>query len=362
MRSKMVVIVSLLAVLLWCRSAWVLPGQSRLERVINEKYRCSISYSPEAWSFQLQSSQRNDVAIFTAKDDSETIAVLNMFVPVMAAPLSPQQLYEMDKSSIREIFGGMEIIEERMVKLAGAEAHLVVFDGKVKRVTRYTVVKDGFIYLLGYLAPRERYEKRFGDFRTMVETFTFIGAEGSTTVRGKSSAGDSAEPPIATALDLSTRPDKVFMEESAGTVNWLYDLIVKNSATAEIEIVQALLKYKSGERTIEEVKLDADMVKQLAAGGTNRIAPEAEWAMLNNSGQREAAEKIDRIEYSIMFRQIGGGVYRQDFVVPLVAYQQKTRLILPFNGVWRVAQGHDVLETQGSGSQRWKTCRRIQAH
>ncbi len=321
------------------------PGrQKRLEKFVNDKHRCSLYYSPEVWNFQLQTSPRSDLAVFTAKADPEAVAVLNMFDRVPAFTLTPRQLYEMDKASLQSIFGGMDILDERTLTLGGASAHLVVFDGKEKRVIRYTIVHQGYVYLLGYFAPREKHGVYLSDFKTMVDTFAIDGL----TAQGPVASPDalaSAPPVASTALEISTRPRRVFLERVGDRVTWHYHLVIKNPTSAEVELQGAHLKLMSGQQVVEEMKVDAEMLRHFVRGETTRIPPGGEIILLNNAERRPASARIDRLEHALTYRLAEDRLYQQVVSVPLVSYAQKTSLMLPFNGRWRVVQGHDLFES-----------------
>lgn len=318
-------------------------GQKRLEKFVNDKHRVSLYYSPDVWNFQLQTSPRSDLAVFTAKGDSEAVAVLNMFDRVPGFTLTPRQLYEMDKASLQSIFGGMEILDERTLTLGGASAHLVVFDGKEKRVIRYTIVHQGYVYLLGYFAPKEKHATYLSDFKTMVDTFAIDGLTTRVPVAPVDPAV-SAPPAPSTALEISTRPRKVFLEQIGDSVTWHYHLIIKNPTSAEVELQGALLKLLSGAQVVEDVKLDAEMLRQSVRTETTHIPPGGEIVLLNNAERRPAGLRVDRVEYALQFRLAGDRLYQQVISIPLLSYRQKTSLMLPFNGTWRVVQGHDIFE------------------
>lgn len=344
MRKQRLLTVVVLASALCAAVAPVHSVQSRLEKFANTKHHCSLYYSPEAWIFQLQTSPQSDLAVFAAKDDPETVAVLNMFNPVAGLKMKPKQFYETDKESLTNIFGGLDVLEEKTLNLGGADAHMVTFDGKDKRVTRYTIVSQGYVYLLGYISPKKNYERLLDNFKMLVNTFAIDGLGTGSAPLGLTPPDAGPLPAGGNALTVSTRPSKIFVDIRGDDATWLYHLTVKNPNDGEVEITQVQVKYASGEKTVEEVKLDAEMLKQLTKEKSNRIAAKGQLDLPDNAEHRKADAKIDGLEYQIVFR-LGERAYHQTYKIPLVTFQQKSRLMLPFNGIWRVAQGHDVLES-----------------
>lgn len=313
----------------------------RLERYVNEKHGCSLYYRPAHWRLQVQSGAGSEAAIFTAQDAPEVMAVLNMFDPVPNLTLHPRQLFDMDKGALATIFGGLEIREERVLTLSGAAAHLVTFDGHEKRVTRYTIVHRGSVYLLVYIAPKPKYESYWPGFRLMVETFRIFGTGVPEVDPAALSPEVMAEPAGERALRVRTQPDPVFVEIREGDENWHYHLVLANPHESEIELQEIRVRHVREGRIVEETRLDAPAIGQALEGGSNRLPPRGETRWRDHAGHRERAP--ESIEYVIFFR-VGERLLQQTERVLLLRYRQKTRFTLPFNGVWRVWRGHDVFE------------------
>ncbi|GBC77614.1 hypothetical protein HRbin08_01093 [bacterium HR08] len=317
-------------------------SEGRLERYVNERHRCSLYYSPEKWRLQVQSGSGSEAAIFTALEAPEVMAVLNMFDPVPDLALHPRQLFDMDRGALATIFGGLAIQEERVLTLSGAAAHLVTFEGRERRVTRYTIVHQGFVYLLVYTAPKPEYEAYLPAFRLMVETFRIFGTSVPEADPRALSPEVIAEPAGERALRIRTQPDPVFVEVREGDQNWHYHLLLTNPHDVEVELLDIRVRYVSRGRVIEETRLDAAAIARALEGGTTRLPPKGHTRWRDHAGHR-AEGAPEEIAYMFFFR-IGGRVFQQTHRVRLVRYEQKARFTLPFRGVWRVWRGHDVFE------------------
>jgi len=316
-------------------------AEDSLQRYANEKHGCSLYYRPAQWRLQVQSGSGSEAAIFTAQDAPDVMAVLNMFDPVPNLSLHPRQLFDMDRGALATIFGGLQIQEERVLTLSGATAHQVTFEGREKRVTRYTIVHRGSVYLLVYIAPKSAYEAYLPGFRLMVETFRIVGT-GVPDVDPRALAPEVvAEPAGARALRIRTQPDPVFVEVREGDENWHYHLLLANPQEIEVELREIRVRYVSHGQTVEEARLDPPAIERALEGGSHRLPPKGEVVWRDHAGHRERAP--ESVEYVIFFRA-GDRMLQQAHRVPLLRYQQKTRFTLPFTGVWRVWRGHDVFE------------------
>lgn len=315
--------------------------EDQIQRYVNEKHGCSLYYLPARWRLQVQSGSGSEAAIFTARDAPEVMAVLNMFDPVPNLTLHPRQLFDMDKGALATIFGGLEILQERTLSLSGAMAHQVTFEGREKRVTRYTIVHRGSVYLLVYIAPKSKYESYLPGFRLMVETFRLFGAGVPEVDPRALSPEVVAEPAGEHALYIRTQPDPVFVEVREGDQNWHYHLLLGNPHETEVELREIRVRYVSEERALEEIRLDPPAIERVLEGGSNRIPPKGQVKWRDHAGHRERAP--ESIEYVIFFR-VGDRLLQRAHRVRLLRYRQKTWFTLPFNGVWRVWRGHDVFE------------------
>jgi len=317
-------------------------SEERFERYVNERHRCSLYYSPEKWRLQVQSGSGSEAAVFTASEAPEVMAVLNMFDPVPDLSLHPRQLFDMDRGALATIFGGLTIQEERVLTLSGAAAHLVTFEGREKRVTRYTIVHQGFVYLLVYTAPKPKYDAYLPAFRLMVETFRIFGTGVPDADPRALSPEVIAEPAGERALRIRTQPDPVFVEVREGDQNWHYHLILANPHDVEVELQEIRVRYVSRGRVVEEARLDSAAIARAFESGTTHLPPKGHARWRDHAGHR-AEGAPEEIVYTFFFR-MGGRAFQQTHRVRLVRYAQKTRFTLPFRGVWRVWRGHDVFE------------------
>ncbi|MCS6817485.1 MAG: M23 family metallopeptidase [Blastocatellia bacterium] len=316
-------------------------AEDRWEQYVNEKHGCSLYYRPAQWNLRVQSGSGSETAIFMAQDDPEVMAVLNMFDPVPNLTLHPRQLFDMDRGALATIFGGLTIQEERVLTLSGATAHQVTFEGREKRVTRYTIVHRGSVYLLVYIAPKSKYASYLPGFRAMVETFRIFGTGVPEADPRTLSPEVVAEPAGERALRIRTQPDPVFVEIREGDQNWHYHLILANPHDSEVELREIRVRYVSEGRVVDETRLDPPAIQRVMEGGSNRLPPKGEVRWRDHAGHRERAP--ESIEYAIFFRA-EDRLWQQTHRVSLLRYQQKTRFTLPFNGVWRVWRGHEVFE------------------
>jgi len=320
----------------------VTQPEGRLERYVNERHRCSLYYSPEKWRLHVQSGSGSDAAIFTAVEAPDVMAVLNMFDPVPDLSLHPRQLFDMDRGALATIFGGLTIQEEQVLTLSGATAHRVTFEGREKRVTRYTIAHHGFVYLLVYIAPKPKYEAYLPAFRLMVETFRIFGT-GVPDVDPRALSVDVvAEPAGERALRVHTQPDPVFVEVREGDQNWHYHLVLMNPHKVEAELREVRVRYVSQGRVLEETRLDPSALARVLEGGTTRLPPKGRVRWRDHAGHR-AEGAPESIEYVLFFR-LGEQLLQQTYRVQLLRYEPKTRFTLPFTGIWRVWRGHDVFE------------------
>ena len=282
-------------------------SEERFERYVNERHRCSLYYSPEKWRLQVQSGSGSEAAVFTASEAPEVMAVLNMFDPVPDLSLHPRQLFDMDRGALATIFGGLTIQEERVLTLSGAAAHLVTFEGREKRVTRYTIVHQGFVYLLVYTAPKPKYDAYLPAFRLMVETFRIFGTGVPDADPRARSPEVIAEPAGERALRIRTQPDPVFVEVREGDQNWHYHLILANPHDVEVELQEIRVRYVSRGRVVEEARLDSAAIARAFESGTTHLPPKGHARWRDHAGHR-AEGAPEEIVYTFFFRMGGARV------------------------------------------------------
>ncbi|HIE26421.1 TPA: M23 family metallopeptidase [Candidatus Poribacteria bacterium] len=74
-------------------------------------------------------------------------------------------------------FAFLEIIEEKDLKMDGADAHLVIFEVKEQKVKECTIVNGTMFYTIYCEAPKHDFDKVLSDFDAFLSGFSFIDKE-----------------------------------------------------------------------------------------------------------------------------------------------------------------------------------------
>ncbi len=155
---------------------------------------------------------------------------------------------------------------------------------------------------------------------------------------------------------LSTWPHRIYKEndgilEPAATESFVFNLLVKDQ-NQNIEPQSARLEfYSSGERvnTIELSKKALNAVRSRSIATRDFDDKEDEAFDLRHYFSVPVSLDVSRLVYRLTLAGPGGPAVERELEIPLLRYEQKTKLTFPIKGKFVVAMGHDFNEPHSLG-------------
>ena len=158
---------------------------------------------------------------------------------------------------------------------------------------------------------------------------------------------------------LSTWPHIIYKEndgvladlEPAKTESLVFNVLVK-SENRSIEPQRARLEfYASGERVnvVELSKKALSAVRGTSIKSAGDLDREEELFDLRHHFSMPVSLNIDRLMYSLTFAEPGASGVEKTLDIPLLRYEQKTKLVFPMRGKFMVVLGHDFNEAHSLG-------------
>ena len=158
---------------------------------------------------------------------------------------------------------------------------------------------------------------------------------------------------------LSTWPHIIYKKndgiladlEPAETKSFVFNLLVK-SENRNIEAQGAHLEfYSSGDRAnvVELSKKTLSAVRRTSISAAGDLDREDELFDLRHYFSMPVSLNVDRLVYSLTVAGPGASGVEKTLEIPLLRYQQKTKLVFPMKGKFMVVRGHDFNEPHSFG-------------
>src|SRR6266446_3210226 len=156
-------------------------------------------------------------------------------------------------------------------------------------------------------------------------------------------------------ITLSTWPHRVYQEndgvlEPALTESVVFNLLVKDKRNRDLRPSGARLEFYAAAERIRVLEFSG---KELQAIRSKDIAGredgEAETFDLRHNFSLPVSLNVDRLVYELRLIQPGNTEARSNVDIPLLHYEQKTRLIFPIKGKFVIAMGHAFNEPHADG-------------
>jgi len=158
-------------------------------------------------------------------------------------------------------------------------------------------------------------------------------------------------------ITLGTWPHRIYKEndsvlEPATTESFVFNLLVKERQNRTIDPLNARLEfYSSGER-VHLIELSRKALKAIRSVSVATREPDKEDEVFDfrHYFSVPLSLAIDRLDYELLLRrpENGGKIYRR-LDIPLLRYEQRTKLIFPIKGKFIVGLGHDFNEPHSDG-------------
>ncbi len=157
------------------------------------------------------------------------------------------------------------------------------------------------------------------------------------------------------AITLGTWPHRIYKEndgllEPASTESFVFNLLVKESQNRPLDPLSARLAFYAAEDKVHMLELsrkalDAIRGVSIATRGADR---EDEVFDFRHYFSLPVSLNADRLVYEVVLLQAGREV-RYKLEIPLLRYEQKTKLIFPIKGKFLIGLGHDFNEPHSDG-------------
>ena len=162
-----------------------------------------------------------------------------------------------------------------------------------------------------------------------------------------------------TNVSLSTWPHIVYKEndgilanlEPTDTESFVFNVLVKGG-NRNIEPQGARLEfYSSGERVnvVELSKKALNAVRDTLSSFSRDVDKEDELFDLRHYFSMPLSLNVDRLFYKLTVVGPGAFVAEKTLEIPLLRYEQKTKLVFPLRGKFMVVLGHDFNEAHSLG-------------
>jgi len=158
-------------------------------------------------------------------------------------------------------------------------------------------------------------------------------------------------------ITLGTWPHHVYKENDGVlqpglTESCVFNLMIRETQNRAMDPISAQLEFYSASEKVHTVDLTR---KALEAIRSRSIAERGygdrveEVFDLRHYFSLPVSLAVDRLEYALTVARPGGSEVKKRLTIPLLRYQQKTKLILPLKGKCWVAFGHDFNEPHSDG-------------
>jgi murein DD-endopeptidase MepM/ murein hydrolase activator NlpD len=155
---------------------------------------------------------------------------------------------------------------------------------------------------------------------------------------------------------LGTWPHRIYKEndgllEPATTESFVFNLLVKENQKGRLAPLRARLEFYAAEDKVHVLELSRKALEAIRAVSIATREPDKEDEVfdLRHYFSLPISLSGDRLVYELVLITAGGREVRRKLDIPLLRYQQKTKLIFPIKGKFIVGFGHDFNEPHSNG-------------
>ncbi len=157
-------------------------------------------------------------------------------------------------------------------------------------------------------------------------------------------------------ITLGTWPHRIYKEndgilEPASTESFVFNVLVKEKDNRAVDPLSARLEfYAAGERVkgIDFSRKALEAIRSVSIA-TREPDKEEEVFDLRHYFSEPVNQDVDRLVYELVLTRPGGLQTHRTLEIPLLRYEQKTKLIFPIRGKFTVVLGHDFNEPHSDG-------------
>jgi hypothetical protein len=154
---------------------------------------------------------------------------------------------------------------------------------------------------------------------------------------------------------LSTWPHRVYKEndgilEPASTESFVFNLLVKDQ-NGKIEPQSARMEFYSSEERVNTIELSKKALNAVRSKSiaTRDFDKEEEAFDLRHYFSVPVSLDVSRLVYRLTLAGSGGSALERELDIPLLRYEQKTKLTFPMKGKFMVVLSHDFNEPHSLG-------------
>jgi murein DD-endopeptidase MepM/ murein hydrolase activator NlpD len=158
-------------------------------------------------------------------------------------------------------------------------------------------------------------------------------------------------------ISLGTWPHRIYKEndgllEPATTESFVFNLLVKENQNRPLDPLRARLEFYTAEDKVHVLELSRkalDAIRGVSIATREPPDREDEVFDLRHHFSLPISLSADRLVYELVLIQAGGREVRRKLEIPLLRYEQKTKLIFPVKGKFITGFGHDFNEPHSNG-------------
>jgi hypothetical protein len=158
-------------------------------------------------------------------------------------------------------------------------------------------------------------------------------------------------------ITLGTWPHRVYKEndgilQPTPTESCVFNLMVRETQNRAMDPISAHLEFYSASEKVHTVDVTRKALEAIRSTSIAERGPEdreEEVFDLRHYFSFPVSLGVDRLEYALIVARPGGSQVQKRLTIPLLRYQQKTKLILPMKGKCWVGAGHDFNEPHSDG-------------
>ena len=141
-------------------------------------------------------------------------------------------------------------------------------------------------------------------------------------------------------LEIRPQPERVIVHRGA-VADVVFDLGLENTADFNVKVTAVTAVFLEGDRAVGSVRLGRDFFKDEVYDRPTRLdrGRRADWRAICLEGVPAGADRV-RLDLELATRRLRGATSLESVEVGFDPAPQPLGLRLPFEGNWRVSQGH----------------------
>jgi len=139
--------------------------------------------------------------------------------------------------------------------------------------------------------------------------------------------------------------------DPATTESFVFNLLVKEQHNRPVDPLSARLEFYSAEDRVHVLELSKKALDAIRSVSIATREPDKEDEVFDfrHYFSLPVSLNMDRLVYGLVLTHSGGGELHPSLEIPLLRYEQKTKLIFPIKGKFLIGLGHDFNEQHSDG-------------